>query len=197
MTKRELATAPTVEPVSLDELREHIRYPEDVHDEDEYLDGLIATARAMIERETWRALCTQTWDFCFDKFEDPLTLPYPPLSSVSAITYVDNDGATQTLGTSVYETGEVNGIGVVRRKYNQSWPSIRSHEDVVKVTAVCGYGVASSVPMPLRQACKLLAAHLYEVREPVQEKGARGGSFEEVPYTIQTIVLSYSAKGFR
>jgi len=108
---------------------------------------------------------TQTWDQYFDEFEDPLYLRYPPLGSVTSVKYVDANGDTQTLASSVYEAGEENEIGIVRRQYNQDWPSVRGHEDVVIVQFVCGYGGQADVPERIKHAIRLHAGWFYRNRE--------------------------------
>lgn len=167
MAKRVIATAATVEPISLAELRAHLREPD--HAEDEYLAGLITAAYKWCEDFTWSKFCTQTWDEYFDGFASPLKLWHPPVSAITSVTYTDTDGDSQTLSTDYYELGQVDGLGVCRLKYNQTWPSTRCHYDVVTVKYVCGYGAASAVPTPIKHAIKLVAAHLFNHREDAIE----------------------------
>ncbi len=183
--KRVLITAPTIEPVSVSELRDQSRITG--NDEDGYLSALITKARTYIEEKEWRAHITQTWDFYFDSFGSRLCLSKPPNQSITTVKYVDTDGSTQTVTSSIYELGEQDGIGFVRLAYNQDWPSdVRSHPDTVIVQAVCGYGGVSSVPATTKHAITLLAAHWYELREPVVV-GDR--SFvNPVPYAIEALM---------
>lgn len=165
-TKATLVTGPTIEPVSVDDARLQCRLG-DNHEEDEYLAALITAARVHVENITWRALISQTWDFSYDTF-DVLKIPKPPLSSVTSVKYYDGNSTEQTLASTVYETGEINGIGVVRLKYNQTWPPTQGHDDDITVRAVCGYGTtAASVPANYRHAIKLLVAHWFVHREEV------------------------------
>lgn len=165
MAKLTLVTGPTGRVISADDIRTHARI--DATDEDTYLEGLSDAAEAEAEAYTWRKLLQQTWDQTYDAFADPLFLRYPPLhfSGVTSVTYTDSNGDAQTLATSVYEAGEEDGIAVVRRKYNEVWPTPRSHEDVVTVRFVCGYGAASAVPERIKQAIRIHAAHYYRNRE--------------------------------
>ena len=166
MAKLVIATAPTIDRVvSAVDLRTHCRI--DTTEDDAELQRLSNAAELEVEGYTWRKLRKQTWDQYFDGFDDPLYLRFPPLHSdgVSSVTYTDTDGDSQTLGTSVYETGEIDGVAVVRRKYDQVWPSTRSHEDVVTVRFVCGYDTADDVPEPIKQAIRLHAGWYYRSRE--------------------------------
>ena len=159
-----LYAAPTDRPVTPDDVMAHSRI--DACDEVEFLAGLIAEAITAAEVYTRRRFCTQTWDQYFDAFTDPLRLSYPPLSSVTSITYTDTDEAEQTVETSVYELGEDNGIGLVRLQYNEDWPTdVLNQPDSVKVRFVCGYGAASAVPGPIKAAIRVHAAHHFLHRE--------------------------------
>ena len=61
-----------------------------------------------------------------------------------AITYVDTDGATQTLSTDVYEL-RANGLEAsIVLKYNQSWPSIQPGSRIT-VTATLGAAAPEAV----------------------------------------------------
>jgi len=167
MAKLVLDTAPTGTGriVTPDDVRAHARI--DLTDEDVVLERLIDTAQAAAEEYTWRRLLKQVWDQYEDGFVDPIPLRYPPLHSdgISAITYTDANGDSQTLSTDTYETGEVDGVPVVRRKYNQTWPTTRDHEDVVKITYTCGYDTAADVPEKIKQAVRIHVAWHYEHRE--------------------------------
>lgn len=168
-TKETLINGPADEPVSVELLKQHLRL--DGSDEDELLEEYVRAAREQVEATTWRALISQTWDVYFNGFASRLYLPKPPLSSVTSVKYTDADGDTQTVGTSVWETGEDDGIGLVRPAYNQTWPTgARGHYDDVVVRIVAGYGTSpGSVPRPIRQAIMLLAGEFYERREVQSE----------------------------
>ncbi len=169
----ELVTAPAKEPVSIDELKDHLAVTDSSFDK--YVQAIGVAAREHVEQITWRALVTQTWDQFFDCFGQRLWLRMPPLATSNPITsvkYTDNDGTTQTVSSSIYETGNQDGVPFVRPAFNQDWPSdIRSHPDSVVVRTIVGYGSTSGtpddVPEPLRHAIKLLAGDMYENRESI------------------------------
>ena len=164
MAKIVLQTGPAAVPVSAEDVRNHSRI--DSHDEDDQLAALTAAAQTAAEEYTWSKFITQTWDQYFDSFTNILELRFPPAGTVAHVHYIDTDGVEQTLSTDVWEQGEVDGIGVVRRKFNQSWPTdVRSHPDSVIVRFSCGYGDADDVPQPIKQAIEIHAAHYYEFRE--------------------------------
>lgn len=164
MSKLTVVTAPTSEPVTLAELKDHLNVT-GIFD-DSYITFIGKAARQWIEATTWRSLITQTWDQYFDGFRTVMRLRNPPVASITSVKYTDTAGTQQTVDTDVYELGEVDGVGVVRLKYNQTWPAgIRGHADDVVVRYVAGYGKAASVPETLKHALKLLVGDLYEHRE--------------------------------
>jgi len=59
---------PTTEPLSLDEVKEHLRIESSA--EDALLQVYIEAAREICEHNTSRVLVTQTWESVFDAFPD-------------------------------------------------------------------------------------------------------------------------------
>ena len=80
-----LNTAPAVEPLTLDQAKEHLRVTDGA--DDAKISRLISAARRHVEGFLGRRLINQTWDLnCFDwPAGDVFHLPYPPLSSVTSI----------------------------------------------------------------------------------------------------------------
>lgn len=172
MSKTVLATGPTVEPVTIGDLRRHLRVAPDFREDDSYIFDLLEQAIEEVESRTWRKLCSQTWDQYFDFFASPMRLPFPPLSSITSVKYTDLNEAEQTVATSVYETGDDIGRGLVRLKYNQLWPSdVLGHPDSIIVRFVCGYGDADDVPARFKHAIRLLVGDAYEHRESIVMEG--------------------------
>lgn len=168
-----VTTAPTVEPVTVDDLKGHLNVTTD--DDDAYIGSLAVAARRAIEAYQNRALVNTTFTWKFDSLyctldhRGKLRPPRSKLSSVTSITYIDTNGDTQTLATSVYGVDASTEPGRIYLKYAQNWPSdVRDIEDCWTVVFVAGYGAdATSVPDETKQAIKMLAAHWYENREPV------------------------------
>lgn len=173
---RTLVTAPDVYPVTRAEAKAHLRV--DTGADDTYIDALIDAATAWCETYTERRFVTQTWDLKLDGFWDHyLYVPYPPLASVSSISYVDTDGATQTLSSSVYTVDTDSEPGRIYLAWNQTWPSTRSVTHAVTVRFVCGYGLAASVPARAKQAILIAVADMYENREEI----LTGTTFNRLP----------------
>ena len=62
-----LITAPAYYPLTLNELKEHLR--ETTSDNDNIIFNVLKSATLEAENYTWRKLVTQTWEYYFDKFQ--------------------------------------------------------------------------------------------------------------------------------
>jgi len=160
-----LATAPTQEPVTAADMAAHSRI--DVSDE-ALLNVYIKAARQHCENVTRRAFLTQTWDAYFDSWPtSPVHLPLPPLQSVTSWKYTDDGGNVSTWASTNYLVS-AGSPGRVFVTTDATFPSVTLQEaDGVVIRFVCGYGNApNATPENVRQAIRLLTAHLYENREP-------------------------------
>jgi len=156
-----IATAPTVEPVSLIQAKEHLLVP---HGEDDTkLTRLIKTARRHVERVLRRRLINSTWDLFLDCFpSEPIEIPFPPLSSVTSVKYIDEDGAEQTESSATYTVDTDTEPGRVYLAYDQTWPNTRGIRHAVTIRHVCGYGAAATnVPDDAIDAVLLVLEKLY------------------------------------
>ena len=128
----------------------------------------LETAVEAVQTDANRQLLTATVVAKMDCFPTGrvIEIPYGPLASVTSITYLDNDGASQTLATSVYDVDTARNAGEIFLKYNQSWPATRSIQNAITITYVAGVAMAS-VPAQALHAIKLLVSHAFENREPI------------------------------
>jgi len=163
-----LVTPQAQEPVTLEEVKEHLRVAGD--DEDALISGYLAAARAWAELYTGRAFVTQTWqahfagwpgDGCFE-------LPMPPLQSMTWVTYTTGAGELLTLDESAYRVVGSCEPGCVLFASGQSWPAETLDVGLpVALQFVCGYGTAVDVPEGVKQAIRWLTGHMHENREAV------------------------------
>jgi uncharacterized phiE125 gp8 family phage protein len=166
-----LVTAPAVEPLSLSECKLYLRV--DHTSDDTLIAAMLVSARTWAETFLRRALCTQTIDYRYRGWPvqyGPLVVPGAPLQSVTSITYVDQDEATQTLAASQYvvrtQAGPRAGRGTIEIADGVTFPSLSTQPDYpVTVRAVCGYGSAPQVPDGIKAGIYLLLGDLYEQRQ--------------------------------
>ncbi len=179
-----LVTAATEDPVSLSDIKLHCRITH--NDEDELLLQLVGAATRHVESHLNQQLVTATWRLTLLGFPHcEIIVPRPPLIAVSSITYVDTAGTTTTLSASNYQVDASAKPGRIMPAYSLFWPDTR-YETYIAVTInyTAGYGAAEDVPLPIRQAIKLLAAHWYQNRESVLV----GTISSELPMAVRSLL---------
>jgi uncharacterized phiE125 gp8 family phage protein len=182
-----LKTAPAVEPVTAQEMREFLSLVGT--EDDTLLAGLISAARVALEKYTGRTFITTVYQVYYDGFSFlPIKLARPPVQSVVSITYVDVDGVTQTLSSSLYIVDVASLFGRISPAYDEVWPITREQNNAVCIEIKTGYGdAAASVPAPIKVAIKMIVADVYEHREANVELALsenKSLKFLLSPYTI-------------
>jgi uncharacterized phiE125 gp8 family phage protein len=155
----------------------------------------LAAAREVFERLTGRALMTQTYELALSDWStsNPIELGRSPVSAVSSLTYLDENDVTQTVTASNYvlHTAEdTSAVLVFRDAF--TYPTLSDRPDSVKVAFTAGNASFSSVPYSQRQAILFLAAHLYELRTPINV----GNIVNEVPMTLSSLITMNRIGGF-
>lgn len=174
MTLR-LQTAPTSEPVSLADAKNHLRVDDDVTEDDALIAGLVTAAREEFENQADRTLFTTTYRLVLDAWPSSyiITLPRPPLVSVTSIVYTDDEDNATTLSSSDYIVDVDAWPGRIVLRSSASWPSVTLREaGGIVITYVAGYASTSNVPQRHKQAILMLVGHWYENREAVATSGA-------------------------
>lgn len=163
---------PVLSPVTVDEVKTHLRVEGTDQDEDIHRQLLAATK--LIEDANWIQLITATWELKMDEFPEVIFAPRGPLQSAT-IQYVDGAGATQTLSPSAYTVDASSQPGRIVPAYGYCWPVTRTQLSAVTVTMVNGFGDSpDDIPATIKQAILVLTAVLYESR------GACGAGMPEV-----------------
>jgi uncharacterized phiE125 gp8 family phage protein len=187
-----VVTPPASEPVTLAEAKAHLRL--ESTEDDTYVSALIQAARQHVEEVCWRGVVTQTREAVLEAFphEDAVELPGGSLGAITSATYVDADGATQTLDADVYEADTVSVPGRLVLAYGKDWPSTRCQWDAVRIRYTVGWAVAD-VPAPIKQAMLLLVAQLYENRVP---EVVGGVSLARIAFAIDALLAPYRLARF-
>jgi len=181
-----LVTDLTDEPVSLDEVKAHLRL--DIDDDDAYVAGCIAAARQWVEEQTKRALMPKTYDQTVDyiwpwKYGNyRIDLEVAPVSAVTSIKYIDTTGAEQTLASSQYIVAGRTHHPFITPAYDVDWPEVRWIPDTITVRYTAGD--ADAVPQAVHRALMILAGHFYEDRE--------GG---DIPDAVYALISPYRRSG--
>jgi len=197
MSQLELITAPTTEPVTLTELKSHLRIVGSTHDT--VLNLLILGVREHLERMLGRAFITQTWTYWLDKFPaggEVIELPRPPLKALTWVKYTDTpDGNVITWDISNYTVDKFSTLlrGRVFEAWDKTYPDTRDIRNAVEVKFNAGYGAASAVPTVIKVAFMQICGHWYEHREAV----ADNTNMIEVPILTRNLLTQYRVDRFK
>jgi uncharacterized phiE125 gp8 family phage protein len=196
-----LITAPTVEPITLDEAKDHLRVEIEDSDQDTVIKDLITAAREYAENYTHRALVTQTWDVWFDRWPsgDYIELPKPPLQSVTTVSYTDYEGSSTSLVANTDYVVDTDSLfGRVVLEYDKTWPTATLHpKNPIKVRFVSGYSPTSdsppdyraNVPKAIKSAMLLLIGHWFNHRE----NSLPGMAIQIIPMGADSLMSQYRA----
>lgn len=162
----------TTEPVSVAELRDHLRILST--SEDSMLGAILTASRLLAETKTGRALTAQTWELTLDAFpgdEEEIKLPRAPLSTASSdvvVNYVEDTtaGNTTQMDATALTVDARSEPGRIFPSYDNDWPDdCRDEPGAVRIQYVCGYAAPAAVPEPIKTWIKMRAGFLYENRE--------------------------------
>lgn len=191
--------APAQLPLSRTNAKLHCSIPAADTTHDTLIDNLIASATAYLDGKDGvlgRAIINQTWLYSIDDWPapgSPIRVPLPPLGAVNSISYVDPDGAAQTLSSSVYELDKASEPGLIWLAYNQSWPPIRSKPNAITIDFTAGYGATdASVPANVRQLVAEIVAHYFQNREAANF----GGALSPIPHGAEAKIRALKVVHF-
>jgi uncharacterized phiE125 gp8 family phage protein len=175
-----VVTAPADTPVSLAEVKAHLRVDDDT--ENALVTAMIAGAVGTAEFYLGRSLITQTLRLALDRWPNEtlagadrpwawgpriIELARPPVQSIAGVTVYDEEDQATVVDSSVYRLA--NGSNARARlvlRQGQSWPSGGRATDSIEIDYVAGYGDGGTdVPEPIRQGLLALIAFWFEHRE--------------------------------
>lgn len=169
---------PDVEPLTLDQARQHLKLDADLTAEDETISDWIVGARELTEDFCKRTWVESTWLLSLDRFpdypqpDDPrIVLPMGPVLEVVRVSYTDQQGVGQDI--SDYQQALRTVPAWIAPAHNQGWPYARCAEAAVQIEYRAGYVSggsptdASRVPARVRQTMRAILARWYEKRGEV------------------------------
>lgn len=183
-------TAPVRDPVTLAELKRHLRVT--FEQDDAALRDYIAAAVDYCQRATGFQYITSTRRLDLAGFPGVIALDRAPLQAISSIKYLDTAGDLQTFDSSDYVADTLSRPAVVRLKYGSSWPETYSQHNAVQITYTAGFGDdPPDVPRHFRLAVTYLAGHWYLHREAVS-----GERSDKVAHTLGALLELESLPSF-
>lgn len=180
--------APTVRPLTLDQVKAHLRITH--ADEDDVLLAFIDAAAEWYESLTQRALTLatyrQTWDTWPSDYRrtfwGTMLLARSPVVAVTSIKYLDQSGVEQTVDPSVYR---LDASGVQAKVVPiATWPSHGDRPGAIRVNYTAGVATPEEVNRLDRAALLMLVAHLDKHREIT----VTGTAVNPVPMSVESIV---------
>lgn len=191
-----LVTDSTEEPVSLSEVKTHLRV--DSTNEDSLIGGQITASRTYAEEFTRRSFVTQSWRLTLDDWpprDGPIELPRSPLANSSNLSvnyFPSTGGGTLTVDSTNYITDDQSDHPrVVLKSTVTEWADEDLRDaNAVQVEFDAGYGASSDVPQPLKSAVLLLCGHLHENRQAVVPQ-----RMSKLPIAVESLLWTYRVPG--
>lgn len=182
-----VTTPPDAQPVSLVDAKAQCRV--ETASQDALIGLYLEAATAQIDgpHGIGMALMPQVVQLSVDCFTDPIHMPLYPVRDIAAITYLDTDGALQTLAAENYDVHIFATSALVQPAHGVSWPATRVVTNAVNISFNAGYVAAASVPADLRHAILMTVAHWYANRESV----VVGTITSKLPHAVENILRRY------
>jgi uncharacterized phiE125 gp8 family phage protein len=162
---------------------------DDITADDTLLSGYLIAAADVVEDLAERAFRTQTRIRSSNGFpcsnREPIVLPWPPLQGTPTVQYRDTSGVLQTWDSSKYRVITTGRFAVIVPAFGQVYPQTTDDPDAVTITFTCGYADPEDVPERYMLAQRLLVAHWYAKREPVEISNAM---VNKVPCGLDTVI---------
>lgn len=155
-------TPPMVEPLTLVEIRAHLRL--DSEEEDVLLLALATVAREHLERETGLVLAERNFRLCLDDWpaDGIVTIPRGPVGVVTAVTVYDGEGEPQAVDLDGHL---LDGQARPARLWLWDVPQPGRAMNGIEVEFSAGFGESGQdVPETLKRAMLLHVAAMFACR---------------------------------
>lgn len=187
-----LVTPPSVEPVSLEAAKMHLRVDHSL--EDALILAQIAAAREAAEGFLRRPILTQVFDLVLDGFPaagELIVVPVAGVVSVASVQYHDG-AAVVTMPTTDYvvDLGSERERARIATAPGIAWPATRDAIAAVTIRLTAGWPDAASVPAAIVAAIKLIVGHLHENREEV----VTGTIATKIPQAAEWLMQTHRAE---
>lgn len=177
-------TAPTVEPVSLAEVKLHSRIGVDT--DDALIAMYITSARQLAEQKTGRSLAPRTMARYYDEFPDSIELPKGPITSVDSLKYLNTIGVLTTLSSALYSLDATQLSSWIVPAYGTTWPSTLTTPNAVQIQYQVGYS-SVTIPASIKAWILLMVGTLYENRESASERPVADNPFADALLARYTV----------
>lgn len=183
-------TPPTAEPLTLAEVKAHLRLDE--AQEDALLAALITTASEHLERETGLCLMRQTWRLYLDDWPSDgiIKIARSPVQVIQAVTVFDAQGAPLQVPL---EDHLLDGTGRPARLWLRHPPTPGRSLNGIEIDFTAEFGEAGTdVPDTLKRAMLIHIGHMFAFRgviSPEQQPAGIPDGYERLiaPYRMRRL----------
>ncbi len=183
-----LTIPPVVEPLSLAEVKDHLKV-ETIAD-DALITRLITTARQQVEKQINKVLINQSWAIYLDNWlaYGEVELPVSPVNQINNLRTFSIDDIASIVDPSHYYADLVSDPQRLILRGSRIWQKPGRPANGIEIDVTAGFGTeGDSVPGPLRQAMFLLITHWYENRQP----DCSGAPIVSVTSALQALLAPY------
>jgi uncharacterized phiE125 gp8 family phage protein len=159
----------------------------DHDDDDQLLHMLIVAARVMVEAKTARFLLQQTWRFILNTWpvDKVISIPLRPLMAFSEAWIVAESGELKPIPKRAFLVDTLADPGKLIQV--DPVPEPAHPQGGIILDVHIGYGATrEEVPMPLRQAIRMLAAYWFENRGDALDQRS------ELPAGVMALLSPFS-----
>ena len=200
----EVTQAPLAELLTAAEVRQYLQLP--YASEPFFLDSIIKAVGAYIETMVKRPIREQTWVIVVDNSDANAPIPYntsrahcegeriiidaTPIREVS-VSYMDmEDEVEKVMPATDYRVigaGEhIKGKVEIMPAEGKCWPTLDWQNPDLDIVLACGY-TKSNIPVDIKHAARLLAAHLYNR----WESDITSTTAASVPMSVNTLLAPF------
>lgn len=187
-----LITGATAQPISLEEVKEHLYIVVTDTTRDNYLSDIQDSAVDQFQSDAEYQVMEATYKLTLTDFpDDYIDIPIIPVSSITTFLYYTDSTTIDTLvqNTDFYFVANDRSA----RLYPvDSWPSAADRPDAVKITFKAGYSTQSQIPARLLHGLKFLIGHYNENRQNV----VVGPNVQKIPESYNAIVDKFKRYSF-
>lgn len=180
----DINTTADVEIVSMEDAMEHSRIT-DSYDE-LVVQMCLDASHDIIEGYLNRRLRLTEMIGVVGEYRKQITLPYPPIHSISSVTCEDQNENETTLTEGVHYK-----FDAVRKaiRFIDSWTDAHNYKEF-KITFICGYSNNECVPRNVKHAIRQTFATLYENREDT----VLGLNVNQIPAPAKRLCRAYRVR---
>lgn len=190
-TKALRITAPTLAPLTLDQVKRHLALPVSDVSHDVFLTDLIEFVRDQWEADTSEVVMSSTYTQSYECFPAEFELLRRPVASITHVKYYDANNTLQTWSSSYYRLNNAEVHPEICFDFNAVFPVTYDRDDAVIVTYVAGVATQAEVHPVTRQALLLALSHAFEHRGIVS-----AGQWNETPKGYESLVKHHARSNY-